>query len=550
MGDSTQPDPPLDRIDELALAHLDGRLDDPGFAELEGILDASAEARTRYAELARLDAGLRDEGSEKSASVPPDQEALSTAPFRRTPTLSRHHLGLAAILTLLLALPVLVLRPWQDTPSRSAENTPVSPATRGVAVLAAEAGASWKPSSTNAAPRAGSPLAPGVLTLQKGLAQIDFYGGASVTLQGPAEFELIDGDKAILHRGRIRADVPPAARGFEILTDSMHLEDLGTSFGLSADESGKAELFVFDGEVRATGSDGNPLLVHGGNGAILDDDSAVPGELTLGETDFPGIDDVFAGAGDRDLDRYAAWREASLDLRADPRLIAYYDFENLTPVSRRLLNRAITGAGSELDGGIVGARVAEGRWEGKTALDFRREGDRVRFAIPGTFDAVTLMAWVRIDALDRGLNSLFLTDHYGPGEFHWQLSRRGALHFSSSPKGADDLDRHNRRFFSEPFWTPAESGRWFFLATTARSGETGGVTHYIDGDPVAIVDGLNRGKPLVPFRIGEADISNWTDPIWPDAAIRTLNGRVDEFAIFRDVLTPAEIQNLYESGKP
>ena len=88
-----------------------------------------------------------------------------------------------------------------------------------------------------------------------------------------------------------------------------------------------------------------------------------------------------------------------------------------------------------MDGGIVGARVTQGRWPGKTALDFRGEGDRVRFNIPGEFDAITLYAWVRIDALDRELNSLFLTDHYDAGEFHWQLSSLGALHFSTSPVG-------------------------------------------------------------------------------------------------------------------
>ena len=51
------------------------------------------------------------------------------------------------------------------------------------------------------------------------------------------------------------------------------------------------------------------------------------------------------------------------------------------------------------------------------------------------------------------------------------------------------------------------------------------------------------------MRIGEADLGNWSDPIWEDA-IRTLNGRIDEFAIYGAVLSAEEIAEIYEVGRP
>ena len=201
------------------------------------------------------------------------------------------------------------------------------------------------------------------------------------------------------------------------------------------------------------------------------------------------------------------------------------------------------------------ARVTRGRWPAKQSLDFRGEGDRVRFNIPGEFDALTLYVWVRIDALDRHLNSLFLTDHYDPGEFHWQLSGEGVLRFATSPRGAvRDLQAYNRRFFSEKFWDPGKSGQWFFLATTvdrlANQKEKAPVAHYINGERVGLKGGNNMDQPLPKLRIGTADLGNWTDPISTLNAIRSLNGRIDEFAIYSVALPAEEIRLIYEQGRP
>ena len=519
-----------DRLRQLIQAHLDQRLTDDEFEALEVHLQENPDARLEYAELSRLDAGLRDAGLLESSKV---AAYISVAGDSAVNWWAVAAVAMAFLLPLTMLLRVGSVE----------DSGPQLAAVRGVAVITAEAGAVWG----NNALSTGVALEPGLLVLEEGLAQIDFFGGASISLSGPAELELINGDAAVLHQGTLKADVPPAARGFEVRTAEVLLEDLGTSFGLSVGEKNKADLIVFDGEVRATGIDGNPKLFFGSDSALFDSGEVIPqsGE-DLGE--FPDITDVIAGSGSREEYRYAAWREDSLDRRRDPRLIAYYDFENLTEATRRLRNQALHGEGSELDGGIVGARVSEGRWGRKTALDFRAEGDRVRFDITGEWEALTLYAWVRIDALDRHLNSLFLTDYFDENEIHWQMSRSGHLHFASSPMGVVDIAEHNRRFFSGDFWDPSMSGQWMLLAVTAEKG-IGKVRHYVNGELIEIVDGTQMDKPLEAMRIGEADLANWNDPIWEDS-IRTLNGRIDEFAIYAAALSPEEIAEIYESGRP
>ncbi|MEM8954630.1 MAG: LamG-like jellyroll fold domain-containing protein [Verrucomicrobiota bacterium] len=525
-------------VQRLIEAHLDQHLSDEEFSSLENHLASDPKARLQYAEMARLDAALRDVGE---GPEPANLVTFGNSPQNQFPP--QKWLALAALLAVLAIPSIFLLK--EENSSTESQNTMA--ATKGVAVITAEAEAVWSGENANSISE-GVALEPGMLTLSKGLAQIDFFGGASISLLGPAQIELVSRDAAILHQGKIRADVPPAARGFEIRTNDVLLEDLGTSFGLSAGtDDSKAGLIVFDGEVRATGRDGSPILFNGGEAARLEEGAIIRDRSDhLGE--FPDITDVIAGSGTHDEVRYAAWREASLDRRRDDRLIAYFDFEGLTAATRRLRNQALHGMGSELDGGIVGARVAEGRWGQKTALDFRSEGDRVRFDIPGDYDAITLYAWVRIDALDRHLNSLFLTDFFDENEIHWQLSNEGHMHFAVSPMGAVDIPEHNRRFFSKKFWDPSQSGQWLLLAVTAEKG-VGTVKFYVNGEPIEISDGTQMHKPLPAMRFGEVDLGNWSEPIW-ERAIRTLNGRIDEFAIYSVALPADEIKMIYEEGRP
>ncbi len=175
----------------------------------------------------------------------------------------------AAVLVLMIPAWMLV-GPDRPVGNQVADTTdsPPSKPVRSIAVISAEADAVWKTSLGKRIGR-GTALEPGTLTLVEGLAQVDFFSGASITLSGPAEIELRNKKLAVLHRGRVRADVPPAARGFKIETADVQLEDLGTSFGIVARDNGKSSVIVFDGEVRAIDRGGEELSLLEGDTAHL-----------------------------------------------------------------------------------------------------------------------------------------------------------------------------------------------------------------------------------------------------------------------------------------
>ena len=105
------------------------------------------------------------------------------------------------------------------------------------------------------------------LHLEVGLARLDFRNGATVTLQGPAEFEILSTDRTILTSGILTASIPESAVGFEVVTPTMDVVDLGTAFGVSVGADGETDVCVFEGEVEVSLTDGadTPQLVREGN---------------------------------------------------------------------------------------------------------------------------------------------------------------------------------------------------------------------------------------------------------------------------------------------
>ena len=100
--------------------------------------------------------------------------------------------------------------------------------------------------------KTGETVEPGILSLTRGLLRLDFSNGARVTVQGPAELEVFDQDRVLLHKGLVTATIPESAVGFVVDTVAAHVVDLGTSFGVSVSENGQTEVCVFDGEVEVS----------------------------------------------------------------------------------------------------------------------------------------------------------------------------------------------------------------------------------------------------------------------------------------------------------
>jgi hypothetical protein len=451
------------KLSALIHAQLDGEITPEQHSLLESLLRESWEARRLYLELADQHARLLQ------------QPAISTGRLVDAPVvrrLNRWWPALAAAAATVLT--AFFLRPKESPPPEATSS--------GCAMLSQTLDAEF----TSASLRSGDTLTPGTLKLARGLAQIEFFSGATALIEGNAQIEIVSAWEARVVSGRVRVHVPPAAKGFTLHAPGMKLEDLGTEFGLNVDSTRQTSaVHVFDGEVIAHPADGRRQSLTQGMG--LSRDAAGKTSDTVTPDRFLGVGELQSLVRQRQQRRMADWQAWSQQTRKDSRLIAYYTFKHW-PDDRwdRLVNNFIEPRKPQRAGGAVGAQWTQGRWSGKEALEFKRPGDRVRINLDGTYSALTLACWVKVDSVDKKYNSLLLTDGYENGEPHWQIFEDGSLMFSLiyRPDGELRSGKWNQRYYSKPVFTADSLGRWHHLAVTYDN-QTGLVLQYFDGKEVS-----------------------------------------------------------------
>lgn len=443
--------------------------------------------------------------------------------------------GLILVFAACLAFAVIgVWSLWfrQPTSRNGATSTAVAMLTRTV-------DARWE--GQDEPPREGAALPPGSLRLASGLAQIVFYNGARVVIEGPAELRLVSPGEAACLSGRLLAEVPPPARGFRLTADQLGVVDLGTAFAIDTGD-GRTEVHVFDGEVRLVQPATAPRSLREGQAA-----SAQAGQpvrlLAADPAAFASLFDFQQRSLASEAFRYEQWQFANARLRQDPALLVHLDFQDFKGADWTLRNGAERNR-SVLEATVVGCAHGDGRWREKRALEFQSLNDRARLVVPGELDSLTLAAWVRVSGLDRQFNSLFMCDGFEPGSVHWLIRNDGVLGLTvcGARPGSVEI------VASPPVLTLDKLGTWLHLAVVV-DGNAGRVVHYLNGAPVSR-HGL-RLRP--PFRIGPAELGNWNARSGPNPApnlIRNLSGALDEFTLFGRALRDAEIRELYLTGKP
>lgn len=538
---------------------LCGELSGDDAARLEAMIERRPELGTWLLDQLRVDAMLReagdDDGSQariaalrmprqpaEAAKVEPtadEEAALRQARFVGWLT----WVGLAAALLVAISLPLV----WTPPAGPASDEEPTTVA---VAVLSGGAGLIWEEGAL--APAAGDSVAPGVLRLKSGAARIEFFQGACIVLEGPAELEIVSAGEAFCRRGRLSAEVPSYARGFKVRTPKGTVVDLGTSFGLKVDEDA-AEVHVFQGEVELlSGADGDgQRLLQEGQAASLE---------TAGRTrSLPMRPEGFITP--RDFERRIVsarqkqverWKEASRRWNLDPSLLVRFDFEPQEgSSSRELVNRAAQTVGAEAEaaaqpdrsskkpegGTIVGCGWTEGRWPEKRAMAFRTISDRVLLEIPGKHSVFTLLAWVRIRGLDRPYNSIFMSNGWRQGATHWQFTRDGLVRLGINHRNGRDYDA------PEPL-SPEQFGRWMHLAAVFDA-DAKEIRHYLDGR-------LSRrwtGVELHPMTPGRVELGNWNNADFGHpTAVRNFSGDMDEFSFYTRPFSDAEVQEHFSLG--
>lgn len=548
-------DPEAD-LDVLIDQYLQGTLSSSSAERLLSHLQSRPADAGRLLDQLQLDAMLREVSgatmthSAVAATNPLPRssssitEELPAKPIRRPWRITRWA-AVAASLVVGAGLAWRLMRPPASLPAPKNVATldpataPAEAISASVAILTRSVDAQWRVelNQATASPGVGSVLEPGWLRLDAGLAQIEFFNGAQVVLEGPAELQLVSAGEAFIASGKIRADVPPQARGFRVNTPQVRVVDRGTSFGVDASALA-SRVHVFKGSVELLQPQTQPAVaadsrdLREGQAASVGSDGEIVA-LAADATAFATPEDM-----DRRLDEshrrwLTRWQSADLTLRADPTLLVRFDFENTGPSDRVLPNVATTAI---TDAAIVGCGWSEGRRPGKGALEFRGVADRVRVEVPGEWDSMTYLAWVRVHGTDRIYNSLFMSDSFAAGATHWQILRDGRVRLGVSGGRPQDVD-------SPVVFTPERLGQWIHLAVV-YDGISQQVTHYVDGRRVSHAS--IQPRKLV---VGRAELGNWNPHNRADGApIRHFSGRIDEFSAFGRALSDEEIAAMYAVG--
>lgn len=109
-------------------------------------------------------------------------------------------------------------------------------------------------------PSEGDSLGADHFRLRKGLAKLSLLNGVELFVEGPSDVELVNLDKVLLHRGKLRVRVAKGAEGFTVSGPGSLVVDLGTEFALNVTADKVSRGKVFQGKVNAAllNTEGNP----------------------------------------------------------------------------------------------------------------------------------------------------------------------------------------------------------------------------------------------------------------------------------------------------
>jgi hypothetical protein len=257
---------------------LDGALDDDQRADLLKRVESDDAVRKLYldqiATHTALQAVLADCFPQR-VGVPNAADAGT----RSASALKSSWLAVAAIASTVAAILLLVggiayLWPRNSTDVQSGDTPHLAVVTQAVGAY----------DNGDVAIRSGQQVMSGHLTLQRGVVRLDFVSGATLAVEGPAKIEVVDEMRVVLLSGVVTARIPDSAIGFIVDTDTAHVVDLGTAFGVSVGDNGTTDVCVFEGEVsvsRNGSTSSPPALVREGQAVRASEQSS-----TIVSTDY------------------------------------------------------------------------------------------------------------------------------------------------------------------------------------------------------------------------------------------------------------------------
>lgn len=299
QSDENRKDP-----EEIISAFLDGLLTDEESQDFLKRLESDDAARELYLEMMNLDSLLQWE----QGQIEPLPEELctpetiaQTAPAQDPQAASAHkqltftRYALAATLAVCLFLTILLV--MESQPAQAIARIDSSDGVPA-AMIIEEHNTVWE--RTEWTQDVSKPLVPGWLKLKSGRALIDFLGGTTIALQGPAELGLNSDSRAYLKSGRLAVVGTSRKHDFTLTTADLTILSQSANFGLAINPDNQTELHVFEGSVEVSQSQSRPdedisqeqvpdkpLLVKAGEAIVFDSQGQLQERLVADQSAFP-----------------------------------------------------------------------------------------------------------------------------------------------------------------------------------------------------------------------------------------------------------------------
>jgi hypothetical protein len=414
----------------------------------------------------------------------------------------------------------------------------------GFAVVIQLDHAEWEPAAGRS-PTQGELLAAGRFVLRSGRVTLALLSGVTLTVEGPADFDLLTIDRVHCRRGKLRTHVPDGAEGFVVSTPGSAVVDLGTEFALNVASDGKANVMVFEGKAEAAvlNAAGSPMRsqpIDTHHAFDVDPQSGQIEEAAARPENF-ATPPIFA-APPLALD--STYRNAVLE--AGP--WAYWRFET---IQDEVVPSEVAGRPPLRATGPVRLAVAG---DSNRCLEFGTDETELSLALDGLWEPPSDPGYaVELWVMPERISHAALASLIEPGPPSDDYKHLFLIELTASDRQSL-LPPASVRFLHR--WPPSDSGgdnlfstkyyipyRWHHLVAQ-RSG--GRMELYLDGVPTQPLS-TRSALATEPCRFLVGRLK--PEPR-PDGKVhsRPFVGRIDEIALYERPLSAEEVLRHYELG--
>ena len=401
---------------------------------------------------------------------------------------------------------------------------------------------------------AGSPLANADYELSQGLVQIRFPTGAEVIVEGPAQF-ILDSESRItqLLGKTVVLCSTEESRGFEVVLPGARVVDLGTEFAVEVDDKGGAEVLVYEGKIgvfdlsQTTLEEPVKKMVKS-EAATIGPDGQIKPLDRMKKMNFVRRS-AFQFALRKKQSEWSEDDEAYLKrLCSDPALLLWYDMNpevDQQSVSNLAFSRSGFLTASRRDGKLP---FISGRFRRNLSIRMVHPDDRLEVDVPGEFHDLTLGAWVRLypEKASQGERhrSLLMSDGWGsPGQVRWLFDGHAlTVNIAFTVNAGESVLSATVPAFASDL----DDNQWHFVVSSIRTGKHGSVSHYVDGK---MIDRVGLTPDVTGLTLGPSSIGAWLPGESSGKLRNRLNGCIDDFLLWKRVLSNTEVKDLYEQTR-